>query len=189
MAWLFQQGEFRSARRVFEFGCGTGRWAHQLLSEHLPVDAEYVGVDISSTMVTLARERLSEFGKQAQIIETNGTPQITYPDDHFDRFLSTYVFDLLTPTDIQMVIQEAHRVLCPGGLMGLAGITYGHTWGSRITMTLWQVVNRIRPSLLGGCRPMKVMTYLDPEQWRIQSQTQIAVRGIASEAVIAQKQG
>lgn len=187
-AWLLAQGQFDSAQRVFEFGCGTGRLAQHLLTEHLSSTGEYIGVDISSTMAILARDKLKSFGDRAQIIETNGSPQIQYPDAHVDRFLSTYVFDLLAPIDIQMVLNEAHRILTPGGLIGLAGITPGHTLGSRITMTLWQGVNRIRPSLLGGCRPMQVETYLDPKQWQIIDHTKVSVRGIASEGVIAHRQ-
>ncbi len=33
---LLQHGEFSSAESVFEFGCGTGRFALRLLEEYLP---------------------------------------------------------------------------------------------------------------------------------------------------------
>lgn len=188
LEWMFEHGEFSSCERIFEFGCGTGRLADQLLTDHLPQTSEYIGVDISSTMVTLAQAKLATFGDKVQVIETKGTPQIDYPEASFDRFVSTYVFDLLASTDIQMVLQEAHRILKPGGLLLLAGITYGHTFGSQITMTLWQGVNRIWPSLLGGCRPIQVENYLQVDHWQIQKRTRVSVRGIASEGVIAIRQ-
>lgn len=185
--WLLHYGDFDRASRVFEFGCGTGRFAHQLIQTHLPETASYVGVDVSTTMVHLARETLSEFGQRAQVIETNGTPQIGFPDASFDRFLSTYVLDLLAPSDIAMVLQEAHRVLRPEGLLCLAGITTGHTCGSRIAMTLWQGVNYLWPSLLGGCRPLQLEHLLAANRWQIRYRTLASVRGIASEAVIGSK--
>jgi ubiquinone/menaquinone biosynthesis C-methylase UbiE len=41
-----------TAESVFEFGCGTGRFAEMLLDHHLPATASYVGVDGSPTMVS-----------------------------------------------------------------------------------------------------------------------------------------
>jgi SAM-dependent methyltransferase len=35
---LLQHGDFPSARSVFEFGCGTGRFAQRLLEEQLTGD-------------------------------------------------------------------------------------------------------------------------------------------------------
>jgi SAM-dependent methyltransferase len=49
--FLISHGDFGCANRVFEFGCGTGRFALRLISEHLPETACYRGVDLSSTMV------------------------------------------------------------------------------------------------------------------------------------------
>jgi len=56
---LVQFGDFARARRVFEFGCGTGRFAARLLQQELPSDAVYHGVDLSPTMVRLAEERIA----------------------------------------------------------------------------------------------------------------------------------
>jgi trans-aconitate methyltransferase len=57
-AELVAHARFDEARAVVDLGCGTGRFAAQLLGEHLPPAATYVGVDLSPTMVTLASERL-----------------------------------------------------------------------------------------------------------------------------------
>ncbi len=55
---LSEHADFGRARRVFEFGCGTGRLAEEILAHHLPAHAEYRAIDVSATMVALARQRL-----------------------------------------------------------------------------------------------------------------------------------
>lgn len=42
---LIENGSFATAPSVFEFGCGTGRFALSLLQHHLSADAVYRGVD------------------------------------------------------------------------------------------------------------------------------------------------
>jgi predicted TPR repeat methyltransferase len=49
--------ELARAERLIEFGCGTGRFAEELLDQCLPTNAGYVGLDLSSTMTELARNR------------------------------------------------------------------------------------------------------------------------------------
>ena len=92
---LIRFGDFASSRRVFELGCGTGRLSHRLLSRELPDEASYVGVDVSSTMIALARERLAPFDARVELIQTEGSMSFDFPDASFDRFVSTYVLDLL----------------------------------------------------------------------------------------------
>ncbi len=53
---LIRHGEFQSAQSVFEIGCGTGKLAARLLSDHLPDSARYVGIDLSSTMADLCAD-------------------------------------------------------------------------------------------------------------------------------------
>ena len=56
---LVLHADFEAAGRVYELGCGTGRFARRLLERHLPDGATYLGVDLSATMVELARGRLA----------------------------------------------------------------------------------------------------------------------------------
>ena len=81
---------------MIEFGCGTGRFAEELFDRHLPTNARYVGLDVSSTMTRLAQSRTARFGGRAAIQQTSGTTHVDLPDAAFDRFISTYVLDLLS---------------------------------------------------------------------------------------------
>ena len=68
---MIAHAAFDSARSVFEFGCGTGALATRLLRRHLPADARYVGLDISTTMVSLARERLEPWSERARVDQSD----------------------------------------------------------------------------------------------------------------------
>jgi len=147
---LVGHSAFDTSHSVFEFGCGTGALASRLLQAQLPADARYVGVDISSTMVSLALSRLKSWSGQARVYQTDGSPRIPEADSSFDRFVSTYVLDLLAPDFIERLLPEAHRVLVPGGKLCLVSMTFGESPLSRSVCWGWQRLWRLSPGIVGG---------------------------------------
>ncbi len=85
---LIRKADFSHATAVFEFGCGTGRLAAELLGQHLSPHATYYGVDLSSTMVGLARARVAPWGDRIVVVQTGGLSQLPARDGSIDRFLS-----------------------------------------------------------------------------------------------------
>ena len=175
---------FNSARSVFEFGCGTGALAARLLQQHLPSDAGYVGIDISTTMVSLARERLKPWSDRARVYQTDGSPRMPEPDRSFDRFVSTYVFDLLAPDFIDQLLSEAQRLLVPGGKLCLVSMTFGASRLSRAVCWGWQRLWRLNPSIVGGCHPIELSEYLRADFWKVDHQTKVTSWGVTSEVLV-----
>lgn len=186
-AILVEHGDFGAARRVFELGCGTGRFAHRLLSRHLPESACYRGVDLSPMMVSLARERLTSFGARAEVVLTDGSPPTAEPDGSCDRFVSNFVLDLLSEEDIAAVVHEAHRMLDGGGLLCLSSLSTGRGVLSRGTARVWAFVHAIRPALVGGCRPLSLRSWISSPQWRVVHQAHLMPFGVPSEVAVAQR--
>jgi len=184
---LLAHADLQAAKAVFEFGCGTGRLAEELLSQHLSEDASYAGCDLSATMVGLARARLARFGARAQVRQTDGAPRLDAPDAAHDRVVSTYVLDLLPEEDMGTVLGEAHRVLTPGGRLCLVGLTEGTTLPSRAIIALWKTLHRIRPAIVGGCRPVELRAFLSDQQWQIDHRSVVVAFGIPSEVLVARK--
>lgn len=184
---LLENGRFKVAGSVFELGCGTGAFANQLLADYLPPGATYLGVDISSTMVELARKRLARFKNRAEVRLTDGSLRYELPDESFDRFVSNYVLDLLPPRDIGEALIEAHRLIRSKGRLCLLSLTHGPTWPSRFLTGAWDRVHRLRPGLVGGCRPVELLEFVRGDLWRIDYQNVVIAFGIASEVVIATK--
>jgi SAM-dependent methyltransferase len=184
--FVLSHGEFAYASRVFEFGCGTGRFALRLISEHLPETACYQGVDLSPTMVELARQRLLPYVSRAEVLLTDGSPPTVETMGRFDRFVSNYVLDLLSADDIAAVIREAHRMLEPHGLLCLSSLSMGSGLLSRLVARAWGFVHAIRPSLVGGCRPLDLLAWLPQTSWQVRHHTRVAPFGVPSEVVIAE---
>ena len=184
---LVQQGQFAKANRVLEFGCGTGRFALRILSHHLPQVAQYRGLDLSPTMVRLARERLAPFGSRAEVVLTDGSPPVAEPAASYDRFVSNFVLDLLSEDDIVAVVCEAHRILESGGLLCLSSLSTGTGSFSRLVSRGWSRVHALRPALVGGCRPLELRSWVPSAQWQLRHHAKLAPFGVPSEVLVAER--
>lgn len=184
LALMIELGKFADAENVFELGCGTGRLAEQLLTSHLPSSAHYVGVDISSTMVRLAKARLAGFEGRVGIHLSAGEFDFSRLGGPFDRIVSTYVFDLLSLADIKKCFAGAHAAMSRGGLLCHAGLTNGTGPISKTTSTIWTMLHRIRPILVGGCRPLTLADHISDSQWELIHREVVVSAGIPSEVVI-----
>ena len=103
---------------VLELAIGTGLLA-SLLAPTLPPSTRYVGVDIASEMLTLARVSLSPEVALA-VADVRALP---IQDAHIDLVVSS-----LGPVqDSEPALEEVRRVLRPGGAMvlGAWGPSYG----------------------------------------------------------------
>jgi SAM-dependent methyltransferase len=184
---LLEHGDFASTLRVFEFGCGTGRFAARLLSDHLPAAARYRGVDQSPKMVELARRRLAPHASRAEVVLSDGSPPTAEPVAYYDRFVSNYVLDLLSEADIAAVLREAHRILAPSGLLCVSGLSIGAGPLSRLVARTWARVHSLRPGLLGGCRPLDLLAWLPAADWRVRHRARLAPFGVPCEALVAER--
>jgi ubiquinone/menaquinone biosynthesis C-methylase UbiE len=185
-ARLVKLGCFAQARSVFELGCGTGRFGAQLLATTLPADTRYLGVDVSSTMVGLARARLARWAPRAEVRSLE-LPATTLPGDDgaFDRFAATYVLDLLPTEESYLLIAEARRLLGPDGRLAMVSLTHGETGASRLVSRAWGAVSRRWPGLVGGCRPISLRDLLADDDWRVEQREVVTTWGIPSEVLVA----
>jgi ubiquinone/menaquinone biosynthesis C-methylase UbiE len=186
---LIGHAHFDKAEAVVEFGCGTGRFAKCLLADHLSKKATYWGCDLSKTMVALTENRIRPYGERAKVVEMDGGLGFPQADASADRFLSNYVLDILSEDDIHLVLNEAHRILRKDGLACLVSITSGTHWFSKLVMGVWRWAHALRPTLVGGCRPIELSQYLISYEWDITLQSIVAAFGIASEVIVARKRG
>jgi len=182
---LLTGSQMESANRIFEYGCGTGRFASQILSENYASSSQYLGIDISDKMVSLAKQKLERIGSRAEVKISRGETSFENEDSTVDRFVSTYVLDLLDEETIRQILNEAKRILEPDGLLCLAGVTRGVGIFSKAAMKTWETIFRINASFVGGCRPIELLNYLQEDTWEILLHETIVSFGIASEVLIA----
>ncbi len=183
---IMRLGSFDSAKSVLEFGCGTGAFAATLM-KIVPTDCRYVGIDVSPKMVRLATSRLKRWAARARVKLSDGSPTLHETEGAFDRFVSTYVFELLDPEYTVAVLTEAHRVLCENGKLCLVSLGCGASGLSRTVTALWEQVWRHKPEWVGGCRPTELGTLLAPNQWFVDHHRKLVSFGITSEVLIASR--
>ncbi len=181
---LLAHADFEQARAVVEFGCGTGRLGARLLRGHLAARATYEGFDISRAMVDLTRARLEPWMDRARVHLTDGTLRLPLDDRSCDRFLSTYVLDLLGQDDIRTVLREAGRVLVPDGRLCLATMTFGERLPSRIVNSVWSAIHSASPRLVGGSRPIRLEVFTRSE-WQVLHREVVCAFGMCTEVLVA----
>ncbi len=181
---LIGPAAFEEARSVFEFGCGTGRFALRLLREQLPASARYHGCDLSPVMVSIASDNLAAYSDRTEVYRSDGEIRIPVQDNSMDRVVSSYVLDLLSDEGIREFLNESYRVLEPGGRLCLTSLTCGTTIVSRIVSSLWMAVFHTCPSAVGGCRPILFDRYIDHDRWNTSHRSVVTPWGIPSEVIV-----
>lgn len=183
---LIARSDFEHASAVFEWGCGTGRLAARLFDEHLGEGARYIGIDISGTMIEIAKPRLARWRDRATVHQMDGASRLPYGEESFDRFVATYVLDLLPAAAMGDVLGEAHRLLTRDGKLCVVALTEGVDPLSRLLSLAWKRVYAFNPRLVGGCRPLHITTFLDADAWDVEYNEVVSSWGICSEIVVAQ---
>lgn len=184
LAQLSRFADFESAISIVEFGCGTGRFAEEMLRLN---NASYWGCDVSATMIQLSKNRLATFGERVTLVKSSGDLSLPLPDNSADRFVSNYVLDILSADEIEAVLREAKRILKPDGLLCLTGLTHGKGLFSKAWTAFWNLRFDLNPKWVGGCRPVALTDFLDG--WEVLHHNIVTVRGISSEVVVGSKKG
>ena len=95
---------------VLEFGCGVGRIGRELA----PLCRSWTGSDISKNMLTYASERLGGLGNvRLKLLQGEGLSE--FADSSFDVVYCTNMLAHLDEIDRWYYVQDAFRVLRPGG--------------------------------------------------------------------------
>jgi ubiquinone/menaquinone biosynthesis C-methylase UbiE len=183
---LLESGDFTTAKSVFEFGCGTGAFAAKLRTI-VPADCRYVGIDVSPKMARLSASRLKPWAGCATIKLSDGSPSLPEDGGAFDRFVSNYVFELLSPDYAAKVLAEARRILCPNGKLCLVSLACGTSGFAKLVTTLWEAAWKWKSELVGGCRPSELKTLLAANQWSIDHFCKVVSFGVTSEVVVASR--
>lgn len=181
---LLAHADFEQGRAVFEFGHGSGALAQRLLTNRLPADAHYVGVDVSPRMHRLAARRLAAFADRAQLSLSDGSLRFPFGAGGFDRFLATFVLDLLGPGDIDLVLGEAERLLSSDGRLCLTSLTPASAGAARFVTGVWERLWKLRPELVAGCRPIRIADMLNPAAWLLHHHALVTRLGVSFEVVV-----
>ena len=109
---LIQQAHLKSGMRVLDLGCGTGTLTVLIKQTHPEV--EVVGLDGDLAVLEIARSKVNQAGVNITL-DYGMAFQLPYPDNSFDRVLSSLVIHHLATDNKQRAMLEIYRILRPGG--------------------------------------------------------------------------
>jgi putative AdoMet-dependent methyltransferase len=109
LSWTVQRAEISQSHTVVDLGAGTGN-----TSALIPEAREVLCVDVSATMMELARPKLSHLPRVeyvlADLLEFFDEPR------RFDRLVSTYAVHHLTEDEKATLLERVAASLAPDGI-------------------------------------------------------------------------
>jgi ubiquinone/menaquinone biosynthesis C-methylase UbiE len=138
MGRLVEQARIQPGHRVLDLGCGTATLTLCLKQAH--PEAEVVGLDADPRVLEIAREKAASAGIHI-VLDQGMACALPYADDFLDHVLSSLLFHHLTREDKLRALQEALRVLRPGGGLHIADWGKAEDWRMRTAFLLVQCLD------------------------------------------------
>lgn len=114
---LIKQARIEAQHRVLDLGCGTATLTLLLKKTH--PDAEVYGLDADARVLELARAKIAQSGLEITL-DQGMSFELPYPDNSFDRVLSSLLLHHLDRRKKRRTLDEAFRILRPGGELHVA---------------------------------------------------------------------
>ena len=133
---LVREANIRPGQRVLDLGCGTATLT--ILIARLHPDADVIGIDGDPKVLALANRKVTAAGSRVRLDQGLAT-ELPYPDESFDRVVSSLVLHHLTRDDKSRTLAEVHRVLRANGSCHI--VDFGPP-SSRIGQLLSHLVHR-----------------------------------------------
>lgn len=130
-SFLLEVIDNRKGVTIVDFGGGTGRWA-KILDDFL-VESEIIIVDLSKDMLKVAKTKIKAglYKNKISLINADMTNVKELGNDIADYIISTYN-PLSFVDNPQSVIDEAYRIVKPGGKVAITVQAYYNALYSKI---------------------------------------------------------
>lgn len=116
---LVKQARIERGHRVLDLGCGTATLTLFIKRTH--PEADVVGLDGDPDILRIARAKALDANLDVDVDLVQGLAHdLPYPENSFDRVVSSLLFHHLTREDKVRALREAFRVLRPGGGLHIA---------------------------------------------------------------------
>lgn len=147
--------DIRDGQKILEVATGTGSAFAEILKRN--PHGSNIGIDLTTEMLSRAKSKAEKLGIRNCSLEVGDAYALPYPNETFDLVLNNYMFDLLPEQDFSTILEGFFRVLKPGGKLVMANMTKAECWCSSFA----ELIYRVKPSLMGGCRGVYLLPYLE----------------------------
>jgi ubiquinone/menaquinone biosynthesis C-methylase UbiE len=173
--------------RILEIGSGTGQ-ALPALAGKLAPNGVVFGLDLSSGMLMIARERVRKAGKQSNTgLALGDAVTAPFAAGAFDGVFTTFTLELFTQAEFPIVLAECRRLLRPGGRIAVVSLCL-KTRGalSRGMLATYQWAHRAFPAVV-DCRPIEIDVVLQRAGFTIQAEKVLSMWGLPVGIVLGLK--
>jgi len=126
---LIEQANIQAGQHVMDLGCGTGTLA--IMAKQAQPKAEVMGLDADPDMLKVARLKSAQ-GRAEVKFDQGMTFDLPYPDNSFDRILSSIMIHHLKTPDKEKTAREVYRVIKPGGQLHVIDFGKPSTWYGKL---------------------------------------------------------
>lgn len=114
---LIEQAEIQPEEHILDFGCG--KLTLSLMMKQQYPKAFITGVDVDNKVLAIAENKKLHSGLNIRIDKYDGG-FLPYPDNTFDKVMSSFVFHQLSTIQKKQAIKEIFRVLNSDGEIHIA---------------------------------------------------------------------
>lgn len=145
---IVELADIHSGDQVLDLGCATGmtcHWAARATGK----SGKIVGVDVAPDMIRLAREQAAAVDPRPEFLLASAE-NLPFANDSFDVVLASLLLSQLPDAQKVEALQEARRVLKPGGHMLVVELDCPQTAATRALTAPLCCSSRIRRHLSGN---------------------------------------
>jgi ubiquinone/menaquinone biosynthesis C-methylase UbiE len=126
---LIDQARIEAGHRVLDLGCGTATLT--ILIKQIKPDAIVVGLDGDPKILAIAGAKAAKASVDLTL-DQGMAFDMPYPDQSFDRVVSSLVIHHLTTENKRRAFKEVYRVLRPGGELHILDFGRPHNFYTSI---------------------------------------------------------
>ncbi len=173
--------DIKDGQKVLEVAVGTGLAFYEIVERNK--NGFNLGIDISPGMLDEARKRLGKLPQANYELKLGNAFHLPAEDEQFDLLLNNYMFDLIAFEEMGAILDEFKRVLKKGGSLVLVNMTQGERFGSGV----YDLIFRLSPKSIGGCRGVKMSDRLMLHGFQVERREYHQQLLCPSEVIVARK--
>ena len=148
-----QQAGIQPGEKLLEVAVGPGLTLVEL-TQRVGSETPIYGVDLSTGMLDLTRQRMLANGRQNFILKQADSRALPFEDNTFDLLYNAYMLDLIPERDMAHILTEFKRVLRPGGRLLLLNMSKADQAPTTREYLYSRLPAWLTLYVMGGCRPV-----------------------------------